>query len=210
MKWKWWWAQKRPDATSMTCWRTERCWLRRSTTSNIRWKRGIALLPKSGWEWRFSALHHTWVWKCSAELEWHRIKLFEKKCSSGCWCLCSVGPWLSLNWRTRGLWKHLWANRWRTWRQKLASGERRSSFDSSNNIREEANILTAQWFRGDDGWSVTGMRRSLTFNRKSLLLTARAVSNSALMELQALWRQSALLSCWWLRWGNMLRKNAFY
>lgn len=42
-------------------------------------------------------------------------------------------------------------------------------------------------------WCVTGTLRSLTFNRKSSLLTVRAVSNSASMASQALWRQSALL-----------------
>lgn len=65
----------------------------------------------------------------------------------------SVGLWSSLNWRTRGLWKHLWSNRWRTWRQKLASGGRRSSFASINWIGEETNVSTAQWFRADD-WMV--------------------------------------------------------
>lgn len=67
--------------------------------------------------------------------------------------VCSVGLWSSLNWRTRGLWKRLWSNRWRTWRQKLASGERRSSFASIGHIGEETNGSTALWFRADD-WMV--------------------------------------------------------
>lgn len=61
--------------------------------------------------------------------------------------LCSVGLWSSLSWRTTGLWKHLWTNRWRTWRQKLASGERWSNFASINFVGEETNCP----LRADDG-----------------------------------------------------------
>lgn len=63
--------------------------------------------------------------------------------------LRSVGLWSSLSWRTTGLWKRLWTSRWRTWRRKLASGERWNSFASINSIGEE----TSCPLRADD-WTV--------------------------------------------------------
>lgn len=50
MKWSWWSAQMRHDATSTTCWMTERSWPKRSATSNSRWMQGSDRLQKSGWD----------------------------------------------------------------------------------------------------------------------------------------------------------------
>lgn len=50
MKWSWWSAQMRHDATSTTCWMTERSWPKRSATSNSRWMQGSDPLQKSGWD----------------------------------------------------------------------------------------------------------------------------------------------------------------
>lgn len=57
-KWRWWSAQRRPGATSMTCWRRERCWLRKSTTSSSRWRLEIDRRPKSGW----AVYSNWWGW----------------------------------------------------------------------------------------------------------------------------------------------------
>lgn len=119
-KWRWWSAQRRPGATSTTCWRRERCWLRKSTTSSSRWRLEIDQLPRLGWavglhQWRQEPSYLRKELKTSGS---HMMTHFFFSLSP-----CSVARSSYLSWRATRRWKRLLANRWRTWRRRWASGE---------------------------------------------------------------------------------------